>query len=262
MTTFTTASTPVPAGVPQGQVFRAHLANEARLLRREPAALVFGALLPLLGIIVMAAIPAARQPNAAMGGFSVVQTYVPVLVLFATSVVGLTVMPGILGGYRQLGVLRRLRTTPTSPATLLAALFALITLIGLVEAALIVAIPALFGVALPVGLGWFALAATLSTLAFVAMGALLAALVPSAGAAAGVGNAVAAVMWAASGLWFPRSGFPDWLLTASNFTPGGAAADAMLTATLGAPAPWLPYVVLVAWTAVCAVVAVRTFRWE
>ena len=260
MTTSTALSTSV--GVPQSRVLRAHLANEFRLLRREPAALIFGALLPLLGIIVMAAIPAARQPNEVMGGFSVVQTYTPVLVLFASSTLGLTVMPSILGGYRQMGVLRRLRTTPTSPASLLTALFTLVTAVGLVVAALIVAIPALFGVALPVGLGWFALAAALSTVTFVAMGALLGSLFPSPGAAAGIGNVVAAVMWAASGLWFPRSGFPDWLLTASNLTPGGAAADAMLTATLGAPQQWLPNVVLAAWTAVCGLVAVRTFRWE
>lgn len=260
--TLSTAATATPARVRQSRVFRAHLVNEFRLLRREPAALIFGATLPLLAVVVMAAIPAARQPNPVMGGFSVVQTYTPVLVLFATSILGLTIMPGILGGYRQLGVLRRLRTTPTSPASLLAALFTLVTTVGLVGAALIVLIPALFGVAPPVALAWFALAAVLSTLAFVAMGTVLAALVPSAGAAAGVGNAVAAVMWAASGLWFPRSGFPDWLLTASNLTPGGAAADAMLTATLGAPQQWLPYVVLLAWTVVCAVVAVRTFRWE
>lgn len=257
-----TATGSRPAGTPRGRAFRAHLANESRLLRREPAALIFGAILPLLAVIVLAAIPAARQPNPVMGGFSVVQAYVPVLVMFATSTLGLTVMPGILGGYRQGGVLRRLRTTPTSPATLLAALFTLINAIGLVEAALIVVVPALFGVGLPAGLGWFALAAVLATLAFVAMGTVLAAVVPSPGAAAGLGNVVAVAMWAASGLWFPRSGFPDWLLTASNLTPGGAAADAMLAATLGAPQGWLPYVVLVAWTAVCALVAVRTFRWE
>lgn len=260
--TTTPATIPTSARAPRGRVFRAHLVNEFRLLRREPAALIFGAILPLLAVIVMAAIPAARQPNPVMGGFSVVQTYVPVLVMFATSTLGLTVMPGILGGYRQLGVLRRLRTTPTSPASLLAALFTLIATIGVVEAGLIVVVPALFGVGFPAAPGWFALATVLATLAFVAMGTVLAALVPSAGAAAGIGNVVAVVMWAASGLWFPRSGFPDWLLSASNLTPGGAAADAMLTATLGAPQGWLPYVVLLSWTLACAVVAVRTFRWE
>ena len=50
-------------------------------------------------------------------------------------VLGLTIVPAILGGYRQLGVLRRLRTTPASPTGLLAALFVAVAAVGLVVTA-------------------------------------------------------------------------------------------------------------------------------
>ncbi len=244
------------------QAFRAHLRNETRLLLREPAALVFGAVLPLAAIVVMSAIPAAREPVADFGGLSVVRVYQPTIVLFATSVLGLTIMPVILGGYRQQGVLRRLRTTPASPATLLAALFLVVAVVGLVVGTLLIVIPAVAGAGLPAHLGWFALVACLGLLAFLALGTVIAALVPSAPAAAGVGNVVAALMWFSAGLWLPRAYFPGWLSTITDLTPGGAATRVMLDATLGMQPAWQELVVLVAWTVVGAAWAVRVFRWE
>ncbi|HHU37693.1 MAG TPA: ABC transporter permease [Propionibacterium sp.] len=242
--------------------FTAHLRNETRLLLREPAALIFGALLPLAAIIVMTAIPAARNAVLDFGGRSVIELYQPTLVLFATSVLGLTIVPAILGGYRQLGVLRRLRTTPASPAGLLAALFVVVAAVGLIVTALLVLIPGLAGAGVPKDLGLFLLAGTLGLVAFLALGTVLAAVVRSPQAAAGIGNLVAAIMWFSAGLWLPRVFFPDWLVTLTDLTPGGAATQAMLDAAAGAPASWQPYVVLLAWTALGAGVAVRVFRWE
>ncbi len=240
----------------------AHVRNETRLLLREPAALIFGAVLPLAAIIVMAVIPAAREANPDFGGFSVVQVYQPTIVLFATSVLGLTVMPAILGGYRQQGILRRLRTTPAPAGALLAALFIVIAAVGLLVSALLVVVPAIAGAGLPANLGWFVLAAVLSLLAFLGLGTVLASVVPSPAAASGIGNVVAAIMWFASGLWLPRVAFPDWLVTLTDLTPGGAATQAMLNATLGVPPSGEPFVVLAVWTALAAALAVRTFRWE
>ncbi|MDO5535024.1 MAG: ABC transporter permease [Propionibacteriaceae bacterium] len=261
-TTGTTATRSTTPAARFGRAFAAHLRSESRLLGRDGAALIFGAVLPLAAIIVMSAIPAAREPQADFGGLSVLRTYQPVIVLFATSVLGLTIVPAILGGYRQAGILRRLRTTPASPATLLAALFVVVFGVGLLVSALIVAIPALVGVGLPDHLGWFALAGVLTLLAFLALGTVLAAVVPSPQVAAGLGNVVAALMWFSAGLWLPRQFFPDWLVTLTNLIPGGAAATAMTDATLGVQPSWQPFVVLVAWTVLGALVAVRTFRWE
>ena len=244
------------------RAFAAHLRSETRLILREAAALIFGAVLPLAAIIVMSAIPAAREPLADFGGLSVVRTYQPTILLFATSVLGLTIVPAILGGYRQAGILRRLRTTPASQATLLAALFVVVAAVGLVVAALIVAVPAIAGAGLSEHLGWFALAAVLSLVAFLALGTLLAAVVPSPQVAAGLGNVVAALMWFSAGLWLPRVFFPDWLVTLTDLTPGGAATRAMIDAAVGVQPSWQPFVVLVVWTAAAALVAVRTFRWE
>lgn len=246
----------------QWHAYRAHLLNETRLHAREPAALIFGAILPVTAIIVMCVFPAAREPVASMGGVSVITAYTPVLILFSSSILGLTIIPGTLGTYRESGVLRRLRTTPTSPLSLLTALITIITGFALLVAGFIMGIPAVSGAGIPTHLGWFALAATSSTVCFVAMGALIASVVSNAKAAPGVGNAIAVVMWAASGMWFPRAGFPDWLRTLADLTPGGATAQLMLDASTTGNVGWQPFVVLLAWTLGSAALATKLFRWE
>ncbi|MGJ3507292.1 ABC transporter permease [Enemella sp. A6] len=257
----TIASTRAPRAT-FGTVLAAQFRNETRLLLREPATMIFGALLPLLAVVVMSAIPGARQPLDQMGGFSVVQSYVPILCLFSGSILGLTVMPAILGGYREIGVLRRLRTTPASPVTLLLALFLLVTIVAVLVNLIIVVIPALFGAGIPEHPALFAVTTFGAILAFVAMGTALAAVVGNSKVASGVGNVIAAVMWGAAGMWFPRAQFPDWLLTVADLTPGGAAAEAMLGATQGAAVGWQPFVVLLAWVIAGALLARATFRWE
>lgn len=260
MTSTTTRAATPAAGFTRAT--RAQFRNELRLLLRDPAAMLFGAVLPLVAVVVMSAIPGARQPLPQFGGHSVVQAYVPTLILFATSVLGLTVLPGILGGYRELGVLRRLRTTPASPVSLLLAVFALTAAVGVLVSALIVAVPTLFGVPLPPELGGFALGVLLSLCSFAAVGTVLAAVIPNSRVAAGLGNVVAAVMWFCAGLWYPRALFPDWLDLAAGLTPGGAGAEALTQATAGSGLGWQPVLVLLGWTVLAGLAARATFRWE
>ena len=264
MTTTTVGPTPGNSLLQgrQWHAYRAHLLNETRLHAREPAALIFGAILPVTAIIVMCVFPAAREPVASMGGVSVITAYTPVLILFSSSILGLTIIPGTLGTYRESGVLRRLRTTPTSPLSLLTALITIISGFALLVAGVIVGIPAISGAGMPTHLGWFSLAAAVSTICFVAMGALIASVVSNAKAAPGIGNAIAVVMWAASGMWFPRAGFPDWLRTVADLTPGGATAQLMLDASTTGSVEWQPFMVLLVWTLVSTALATRLFRWE
>lgn len=261
MTTVTTPvrSTETNRGL---RAFRAHLVNETRLIMREPAVLIFGAILPILTIIVMSAIPATREPVPEIGGLSVLQTYIPVITLFATSTLGLTVIPQILGSYREMGVLRRLRATPSSPSSLLAAMMVLIAGFGILVSVLLVLIPAVSGAGLPADLGWFGLAVLLSLSSFIALGTVLAAVVANPRIAAGIGNVFAVLMWFFAGMWYPRALFPDWLATIANLTPGGAAATAMTDATHGLAPNLLNFLILVAWTVAGAMLAARTFRWE
>ncbi|MDO5499825.1 MAG: ABC transporter permease, partial [Propionibacteriaceae bacterium] len=163
------------------------LRNEARLLARTPAG-VIPVLLPTLAALVIAAIPAAREPNPVFGGLSVAGAYTPTLILFAMSMATLVVLPQMLGSYRELGFLRRLRTTPTSPAALLGAYVIVTSALSLVVSLIIGGAPALFGataIERPLG---FAAAVIVALLPFLALGLMLCAVISNPKAAAGIGN--------------------------------------------------------------------------
>lgn len=238
------------------------LRNEIRLFSRTPAAVVFPVLLPVLAAIVIAAIPAARNANPVFGNLSVSQAYTPTLILFATSMATLVILPQSLGSYRELGFLRRLRATPASPRDLLVAFLIFTAGLGVAVSLIIAVVPILFGVAAPKQPLTFGFAVLLGLAAFLAVGTMLSAVIANSRVAVGIGNIVAAVMWFAAGMWFPRAQFPDWLATITDLLPGGAAARLMGDAMVGAPISWAAVGVCLAWAVVGAFVATRTFRWE
>lgn len=238
------------------------LSNEFRLFARNPAAVALPVLMPVVAAAIIAAIPAARRPVAPFGGLSVSQAYTPTLIIFAISMATLVILPSILGAYRELGFLRRLRTTPVSPATLLAAYLVFTCAVSVVTAIVIAVLPVLFGVPAPRHPFVFALGVLLSLAAFLALGTLLCAVIPNPRAASGVGNIVAALMWFSAGMWFPRAQFPEWLVRVTDATPGGAATRLITDAMIGAPIAWVAVLVCLVWATLGAAIAVRTFRWE
>lgn len=236
------------------------LRTELRLLARTPAAILPTLLLPVLAAVVIACIPAARQPNPVFGGASVSQAYTAPLVMFSTTMAAVVVMPQILGSYREIGYLRRLRTTPVSPAHLLAAVAIEMSGIALLASAVIVLFPRLLGVEAPARPGILIAAVLASLAAFLAIGMVLCAVIPSAKVAAGIGNVVAVLMWFTAGMWVPRTEFPGWLRHVSDLTPGGAAAS-LLGGETDVAGMWAPLLVCAVWAVASAVIATRAFRW-
>ena len=235
--------------------------NEARLFSRTPAAFIWVAL-PVLAALVIAAIPAARQPTDVFGGLSVSQAYTPTLTMFAITMIALVLLPQLLGEHRELGFLRRLRTTPASAADLLKAFLALMTILCLGSALLISVLPLLFGVPGPESPLGHVAAVLLSTAAFLALGTVLCAVIPNPKAASGIGTAVAVTQWFSAGMWYPRAQFPEWLVTLTNLMPGGAATELTTNAMTGGATSWGAVAVCVAWTVLGIAVALKTFRWE
>jgi hypothetical protein len=62
-----------------------------------------------------------RGPNKSLGGLSVAQDYLPVLIVFVPAGLAFFGMPTPLATYREQGILRRLSTTPVPPAWVLGA---------------------------------------------------------------------------------------------------------------------------------------------
>lgn len=236
--------------------------NEARLLARTPAVVIWTVLIPLAAIIVMTLIPGARKPLAQFGMLSVVEAYQPTLIVFASSMMALQMMPMMIGSYRELGFLRRLHTTPANPGALLGAVLGLVLAVSLLVGLFIVVFPLAFGIGTITRLALVLLLLVPVAAAFLAMGAMLSAVISNPRVASGVGAALAAVMWFAAGMWFPRALFPDWLALVADWTPGGAAASVLTAAANGGTLGWQPMVCLGIWTLAGFAIAIRAFRWE
>ncbi|GAB36701.1 hypothetical protein GOOTI_235_00010, partial [Gordonia otitidis NBRC 100426] len=58
----------------------AMIGSEARLLARNPGVVIWTVLLPVVASVVLASIPATREPVDDFGGLSVFQVYQPILV--------------------------------------------------------------------------------------------------------------------------------------------------------------------------------------
>lgn len=235
---------------------------EARQLYRSPASMIFSVGLPLLAIIVMAAIPAARQPVDSFGGLSVIEAFTAPIVMFSVTVTGVMSMPQTLGSHRESGFLRRLRTTPVAPSSVLASTIAVHALLSIVVATAIVLITVVAGGSPPAHPVLLAFVVLLMSAVFLAVGAVLCAVIPNVKVLAGAGNVVAVLMWFSAGMWIPRAAFPDWAQTLTDLTPGGASSELLTTAIAGGAGGWQDIVVCLAWIALSIAVAVRVFRWE
>src|SRR6185369_7326226 len=95
--------------------------TELKLFLRERSGPAFGVGLPLLLLVVFGNLPFYNRPRSDLGGLTLLDTYVPILVAFVLAMLALNVLPPVLAGYREKGVLRRLRTTPVGPVRVLAA---------------------------------------------------------------------------------------------------------------------------------------------
>ncbi|CCH76107.1 ABC-2 type transporter [Nostocoides japonicum T1-X7] len=241
---------------------RAMLVNEARLLARNPGVVAWTVVLPIGASIVLSAFPAMRAPAKGLGGLSVFEAYQPILIFFTMTLLALQALPDVLTRYREMGVLKRLRTTPVSPALLLLAQLTLILSIALVCMVVMVVVPGLVGAGWPRNLAGFLLAYVLGAWALLGLGLVIASSFHNAKVAAGLGSFLFFVLQFLAGLWLPRPTMPSWLRHISDLTPSGAAVQSLTDATSGHWPSTLHLVVLVVWGAVTTRVAIRLFRWE
>jgi len=115
-TTFTTVSRPVARpGFALGRI----TITELKLTVREPSRMI-RLLIPFVLLVIFGSIPFYTQDRASLGGYSLFDAYLPILIAYALGMTALTGLSTVLAGYREKGVLRRLRTTPVGPVRVLA----------------------------------------------------------------------------------------------------------------------------------------------
>ncbi|WP_329115684.1 ABC transporter permease [Streptomyces sp. NBC_01353] len=239
------------------------LRTEVRLFTREPGALFWVMVSPTVLLVILGLIPSFREVSEDLGGRRVIDLYVPVSVLFAMIMSGLQAMPPVLAGYRERGILRRMSTTPVRPASLLTAQIALHGAAALVSSALVIVVGRIaFGVRLPQNLPGYVLALLLAIAGGLALGAAVCAVSRTQKIATAVGSAVFFPTMFTAGVWVPVQAMPDTLQRIVQFTPYGAASQALDAATTGGWPGWAALGVMALWTVVLTAMAARWFRWE
>ncbi|MFI9580543.1 ABC transporter permease [Streptomyces sp. NPDC052236] len=239
------------------------LRAEARLFRREPASLFWVVAFPLLLLVLVGLVPSNRAEGSAPEGARIIDLYVPVIVLLGLIMAGIQSMPPVLTSYREQGILRRMSTTPVRPVSLLASQVIVHGVASLAAGMLAIALGRLlYGVALPANIPGYTVTLVLVALGALVMGALIAALSRTAKACTAAATIIFFPLIFTAGVYVPVQAMPETMRRIVEFTPFGAASQALDQASSGAW-PSLPHLtVVLAWTVILAGASARWFRWE
>lgn len=242
------------AKVPRG-AFAKLLASEAKLARRSPSGLIFGLAVPVGLLIVLGLTTGGSQA----GGASYFTAVYPMLLGMSTLMLGVNVLPRVLVTYREMGVLRRLATTPIPPSWLLAAQVVICLGLSVVTQIIMMVVGTRkFGLNMPNDWIGFLVADVLTVTSLFAIGLCIAALIRNS-ALANIMNSV--VLWAFmyfGGLWGPLGSMSN----VSKWTPIGSSVTAIQDALQGAPMNLQSLLCLVLYTGVFGFLSARFFRWE
>ena len=237
--------------------------TEFRLYLREPMMVFWGFAFPLLLLIILGSVPSLKETHPGYKGLTVLDTYVPILVVMMLGLLSYITMPTVLAGYREQGILRRLQTTPAGPFRVLAAQLLINFGSAVVLVALILVVGRLaFGVPLPLAPGIWVVVALLTAAGTLAAGLFIAAVAPTARVATAIGSILFYPLMFFSGLWLPIPSMPPVLQHISQATPLGAAWESFQNAALGHWPPVLALLTMVAYPLAFGLAAAGLFRWE
>lgn len=239
---------------------------DGRSFLRNPPAVFFGLLMPVLFLLIFATI-FGNDTVDSRGGIKTTTYYVPGLVglgIVSTTFVSLSMSLVVL---RENRVLKRLRGTPLPPWVFIAGRVAVAIGMAIALAVVLVLIGAvLYGVSIPTStLPGALIALVVGAASFCCLGVAFSSAVPNEDAAPAVVNAVVLPLYFISGLFFPVDDAPDWLTSVASVFPvrhlALALLDAFDPATNGVGIDVGHLAVVAAWGIAGALIALRTFRW-
>ncbi len=236
---------------------------EGKLALRAPIGLGMGLALPVVLLLVFGLIGVASPGNLGDTGLTVIDVYVPIVMVLGFIGLGVLALPYTMVRYREMGWLRRISTTPAPPSRLLAVQLALNFIMAVAVVFIVIfGSEAIFGAPLSVGIPFFVLSTVLSIAAMFSLGALVSAVTPSQQAAQAVSGGLMFLLFFLAGLWLPPGTVGGPLATIMYYSPSGAAVQALLHSVFNSTPPYADFVVLGVYTLVFAFLAIRYFRWE
>jgi ABC-2 type transport system permease protein len=236
---------------------------EIKLFIREPITVVFTLALPIIFLFVMGGV-FGNTPNPDIyRGVGAMDYYMPSYYGLVMLAIGTVALPVHLTGYRERGVLRRLRASSFSVWSVLGSQLLVSFIITIAGSILITVFGLLvYHPHLPVYAGELVGAFVLGTLCFASLGFFLGAVLPSTRSAQGVGLILFFIMMILGG-----AGPPPEVLTGAMDIIGKIMP--LRHVILMLQNPWLGFnwytsasLITVGITVVAALLAARFFRWE
>jgi ABC-2 type transport system permease protein len=237
---------------------------EIKIFVREPMG-VFGSVgIPVIVFLLLGrAFAESEEASAsALGGLDERPVIIASIFISLSAV---TSLAAIISIYREGGILKRLRATPLRPVTILGAHVAVKLLFTLAAfGLLLLAGKRYYPAAFDVNLLSFAVALLISTLSIIAVGFVIASIVPTARFARPVASAILFPMLAVSGLFVPIEVLPaPWRMLAGALPVTRAVS---LMSGIWNGAAWSQHYVDVAALVlnflICSALSAKVFRWE
>ncbi len=244
---------------------------EFRLFRREPFSIVFVLAFPLMMMALLSAVFGNDQADAqdmengmlVWRGVPPADYYTVASVAVIVAALGLMTLPINLVGYRERGILRRLRASSV-PIGLLVASQLTVALVTFAAGAVLMGIVAwtTYDVMLPEDVLGVVVAVVFGTAAFGAIGLLLTAMMRSSRSAQGIGLLLFFGLWLISGTAPPRAVLPSGLRDVSGVLPLSHLVTALQDPWFGFGWNGTDLAVLGAYTVAAGIPAVAFFRWD
>jgi ABC-2 type transport system permease protein len=237
---------------------------EIKIFLREPLGAIGTLLFPILLFVFFARLGRGRPPaDPRVPAF--VGADLPIFVSMMIALSAVLSLATIVAIYRESGILKRLRATPMRPHTILTAhvlvklLFAFGTLVALMLAGRRILPPQAEAPVVA-----FSIAVLFSTLSILAIGFVLASVVPVARFVQPIGALVFYPMLALCGLFFPVEALPTSMRLIARALPLTYAVSLMKGIWRGDGwiAHGLDVTALVLTMAIALAVSARWFRWE
>jgi ABC-2 type transport system permease protein len=238
---------------------------EIKIFMREPLGAVGTILIPVAIFVGFGRLAGGRRgPSGAAFG-NIVRSDLPVFAAMMIAISAALSLVTIVSIYREGGILKRLRATPLRPQAILTA-HVLVKLM-LSAATLLLMVMAgkrYYPVKLDVPLIAFTVALVISTASILAVGFVIASIVPTARFAQPIGGAILYPMLGLSGLFVPIAAMPPALQAVARVLPLTYAVSLLRVIWLGDA--WSAHLADVGALAIVCVVgtalSARVFRWE
>jgi len=248
-----------PGAAPPGRALWAQTRIELLLTLRRGESILLTFAIPVVLLAFFSLVDVLPTPQGTADPVDFLFPGILALAVMSTALVSVAIATGF---ERQMGVLKRLGSTPLTRRQLLAAKTAAVVVIEALQMLVLVAEGFVLGYRFSApSIGAAAAGAILATIAFAGLAMLMAGTLPALTTLAAA-NGVYLLLLLLGGMVIPLSRLPSGLRALARATPAGALSEVFHGALGTATIPGHAWAVLLVWAVVAPMLAARMFRWE